>query len=522
MGYRQRNTPRWSKFPLEWKREYLHYKVQQDAESPSVFSRVLRRLADKHGQGRTTEEEYALIDKLMDGWIVNAVKMNPYRDLPSSRFLPSEVEDLLESSDSSPLDEGIVLQQVLAISAIVRGDFVEFQRILDETSGLEVQSPLVSLPRFRQDFLSIECSYLNCALLYTVGTFGNADIMRVLLANQRPNSYTQRKWLRGHLAAWTTKEGNRDGLKVLIEHLAAANEDEVSIFPWTPRKTLSHRLRDSFLQCFIFDRPHMVDTILDCCGEYCNNPDLHFDILMQAIRSSKVAAVQYALKKAHPQINRQTRAYNYHSPLFFALFTLSESKRTRGGITRDGRKMIMKTLLESGADLLQTHRETKKTVLQYAIEKKRHSTIEFILNYETELYGTPSVLSGDSENRSFWLRTAFHGRCFFLIDLLVQNGVTRFKGKRRSYDARMVDSSEDEISDDEDAPDWVRDLNSFRPRRWSKMPIHFYLAPMFDDHPEDSQDDEESLDSGDQELLDCIQSQDDDDCVCRPWCSMER
>ena len=132
------------------------------------------------------------------------------------------------------------------------------------------------------------------------------------------------------------------------------------------------------------------------------------------------------------------------------------------------------------------------------------------------------MLSGDSENRSFWLRTAFHGRCFFLIDLLVQNGVTRFKGKRGSYDARMVNSSEDEISDDEDAPDWMRDLNSFMPRRWSKKPIHFCWAPMFDDVSEESMVDEESLDSGDQELLDCIQSQDDEDCVCRPWCSMER
>ena len=528
MRWDSRGSSRWRRFPPEWKREYLHYKVQRDAESPSNFSRTLRRLADQSGQSRTAEEEYALIDKLMDGYMVDIIKITPFHDLPSCKFLPSKVEGLLKASDSSPMDEGIIFQQLLAISAIVRGDAIEFQRILDRMSGLEVQSPLVNLSRFRQDFLSIEFASLTPALMHPVGAFGNADIMRVVLANKRPNTYTQRKWLRGELTAVTAGYGNRDGLTPLIEHLAAANEDEISIFSWTPRKSLSHRLRGTFLRCFTRNPPKldMADVILEHCGADANDPDLQFDILMQAIKSGDVDAVQYALKKARPQINRQTKAYNYHSPLFFTFFTVRQGSPTNYQTLRagrlSGRLPVMKALLENGADLSQPHVETGKTLLQYAIERKSHSTIELILDYETELYGVPSLLSGDSENRSFWLRTAFHGRCFFLIDLLVQNGVTRFKGKRGSYDARMIESSEDEISDDEDLPDWLRDLNQYMPRRWSKMPIHFYRAPIvdFEDIRFDSDMEDDELEE--ERALHELELPDDEDCICRPWCRSGR
>lgn len=403
---------------------------------------------------RTAEGDFILADKLIDAWLINrgANTYNINLDLksdPDEYIMDSwtmhdylfEFEfDSEIDSELEPFDFHLSLQLGLALSAIIRGDGPELQSLIDRNPG--VLLPMKN-PYECRDFLNTtDCTLFESSIVAAAAEFGNADIMRVLVANQHKFPCTQILWFRGRLAAEAVRHGNREGLKVLIEGLQTARVEDVTVFPSHPKKSISHRMRSIFLTCFNLARLDIADDILNQCEAYSKNPDLHFDILMQAIKSGSSEAVRYALKKASALINHQTKAYNYQSPLCFALYYEWKVQYP----CMEGRIPLIRALLENGADPSQIDPKTKKSILEHVIMRRDHILTILFINHEKKLGGMSSVLSCSPERQSFWLRIAVRWKCQPLIDLLLDNTVVeKFVWRRTEYLVQREDLNPAEI-----------------------------------------------------------------------------
>ena len=413
-----------------------------------MFSRNIRFSIESSDidEPRTPEGDFVLADKLIDAWLINRVTsyghigldLRPDRD----EYIMDELERTLLDyplwefefafdTNVEPFDGFyLCLQLGLALSAVVRGDIPELQSLLDRNSG-------VLLPRENpyecRDLLNIEeCTFYKSSVVAAAAKFGTADIMRVLVANQHKFPCTQTLRFRGDLAADAVRYGNREVLEVLIEDLLTAREEHVTIFPSTPKKSISHRMRPIFLACFesVCFSLDIADDVMKQCEAHSEDPDLHFDILMQAIKSGSTEAVRFALKKASPLINHQPKTYNYQSPLFLALYFEWKMRFP----CLHARLPLIKVLLENGADPMQIHPKTKKSILEHLAMRGDREFTAVLLEHEKKLGGMSSLLSCSPERQSYWLRIAIRWRCYPLIEFLLDNTeVNRFVTRRTEY-----------------------------------------------------------------------------------------
>ncbi|KAJ5721315.1 uncharacterized protein N7483_009249 [Penicillium malachiteum] len=393
------------------KREYLHHMARQYTESPSSFSGVIQSLLRCQSVERTREEATDLIDKIIDAWFLGPRHGQNYT---------FQSIDGLGAKDA--------LETALAMSAIFRNDPIELQKVIEVHLGQPPWSGDLEM-----DLLSANFMYGFVTTLDVAAKHGTADIT-VLIANRDNFKFARKYWFKGRFVNLMANKENWAGLKAWIEFFKVS-EDNLIVFPGCTHETLTMRLRPAIYHCLQIGNFDMMDFIVEECESETDEvkEDLHFDILMQAIRSGEVDAVEYALETKRLDMREQLRRYNYFTPLFQALFECQEATKVA----------IMGLLLEYGADPLQPHHNTKRIPLEYALRQGNFliDSVQLLWNHEMKLFGTPSLLLSSPARKSYWLRIAFANRYMPFVDVLLRHGTSSVLWRGIKYTIQEIDST---------------------------------------------------------------------------------
>ncbi|KAJ5706653.1 hypothetical protein N7488_006454 [Penicillium malachiteum] len=120
----------WEHLPLDFKRNYLHQKLDLHTESPCAFSYHIHEILDVPHKRATAEETNILVDKLIDAFL-SATISNVRELFDPKQLYPDKIKYYTQPGWSmmSPKWEPAekTLEIALATSAIIRGDVGELE-----------------------------------------------------------------------------------------------------------------------------------------------------------------------------------------------------------------------------------------------------------------------------------------------------------------------------------------------------------------------------------------------------------
>ncbi|KAJ5737774.1 uncharacterized protein N7483_002899 [Penicillium malachiteum] len=122
----------WEQLPLDFKRNYLHQKLQLHTESPCEFSYHIHEILDVPHERTTSEETEIIVDKVIDAFLCATI--SDVRELfDPKRLYPDKIRYYTQTSWSTmpctwePAEK--TLKMALATSAIIRGDASELELV---------------------------------------------------------------------------------------------------------------------------------------------------------------------------------------------------------------------------------------------------------------------------------------------------------------------------------------------------------------------------------------------------------
>ncbi|OKP07663.1 hypothetical protein PENSUB_5778, partial [Penicillium subrubescens] len=335
----------WYKFPRRYKCQYLHHKVKRDLHSRCAFSAFVHKLLELPHEPRTPKEEHELVDKLIDAWICG--KFYRIRDLVDPNRCEKYFQDHQMSSLTRPRygpwePFEITMSAALATSAIRRGDYVELKALLSHHKDLDTYryTPGGVLGRASGRFGGI------CPLDLAAKR-ASADIAKVLTTNQCHSEYITSKYgYTDRMLTVATKAGNREALKVWIDHLKSTGG------------SLYENLHSAVRGAILIQRWDMVDFLEMECGVIFTETKIEAQVesLALAILSRRVDTVREILDQGGFDINTKTEQRPYG-----VMFTALLEKPTS--------LPIMNLLLDHGANPNESHLKTKLLPLHIAVKK---------------------------------------------------------------------------------------------------------------------------------------------------------
>lgn len=400
--YPSKTHRRWTGFPRRFQIRYLHEKVARHPRDQCIFSTYVRQMVDMPHAPRTKEEEWTLIDKLIEAWMCGRV--NCVRD-----FLdPARCRDCLarEQRRFSSLEEwrkefDRLLPISLASSAVAREDKEELEIILRQCK---------SLPYFRHGAVGVSMAYgfgAICPLL-VAARCASGDIVRMLVSDA---GGFQAKLTPRHtpeLMVLTVHSGNRGAMKAFVQALRESSPDNT----WCLHGAIRESIRGG--------RFDMLELIEPGYG-----PDFSefrekawFRVLHDAITRSCPETVRGLLGQWGFDANMKTEQYPCGA-LFRALYHTNLSLP------------IIESLLADGADPNEAHPKTKLLPLHYAVKIGNVELAKLLVDYGADVRLASHIPT--TKGMYPLLLSAAQSRCAPLVEFVLQHGVeTSFcwEGKR--------------------------------------------------------------------------------------------
>lgn len=168
---------RWIRFPDNFKRQYLHWKIKNHAKQPCMMSHHILEILDISNKNINEGGRGVSLDALVDAWLCGFHR--PLRNMIDS----AQYENCFVWYEAQQRDRRRgpwviweppeqTLQIVLAVDAILRGDGAKLQCFLDE--GLDMQE---------------ESTRFGVIPLQIASSRGDSNIIQVLVKNNSPMDF---------------------------------------------------------------------------------------------------------------------------------------------------------------------------------------------------------------------------------------------------------------------------------------------------------------------------------------------
>lgn len=267
------------------------------------------------------------------------------------------------------------LDAVLACSAALRGDCDELQGILDllprsKDRGNQFDYQLAG--RCHLDLFNHSSEFGQVRFYEVASQVGNSEIMKTLTSNERYMNRVHLITYRKKFPTVTARAGNWVALETLIHHF---RRHPRTVSPSVGYGSLAWRFRTAIHGAVTGGKFHILELLSLELKDKVDMVEFNFEILMQAIRSGDISAVQYALRKETIDINgRHINNYD-DSPLFSAFFERSSTLKLS----------ILRLLLQHGADVHERRLRTGKTLIEYAVARECDEAVKLIVDHEKRL-----------------------------------------------------------------------------------------------------------------------------------------
>ncbi|KAJ5381558.1 uncharacterized protein N7496_003986 [Penicillium cataractarum] len=403
----------WTQFPMHYKRQYLHKKVQQHPINQCKFTTAIHEcLAIPHAP-RTKEEEHILIDRLIDAWLCG--RYVPFRRVYDHRCFHRPPTPWESDWYARPLESAeLTMSIALAVSAIIKGDCEEIQKLIDTHDDPEY-GPLAFLWDRSERFGGI----------YPVeiaGLKGSTEVIRLLIANDHNSQFVNRSGRAG-IFELASKMGHMSAVKGWIEHFKNTNED------------LATRLNSAVMTAVRIRRRDIVEFIEKESGIQFDKSEVMFDMFMEGIVRTRMSQVQYYLNWGGFDINMETTRFRY-GPVNGAIYG------ARGPLDLK----LVAFLLEKGADPNKFNPTAKLTPLQIAVQTKNVALARLLIERGADVGA--SLLFQKKKSRIPLLQVAVEGRSVPMVRLLLENGLDRkyvYKGRKVEVKGDTVEGDDSQI-----------------------------------------------------------------------------
>ncbi|KAJ5716624.1 hypothetical protein N7493_008535 [Penicillium malachiteum] len=399
----------WEHLPLDFKRNYLHQKLDLHTESPCEFSYHINEILNVPHKRTTAEETDILVDKVIDAFL-SATISNVRELFDPKRLYPDKIKHYTQPGWSmmsqiwEPAEE--TLRLGLATSAIIRGDAVELE-LLHSQGDFELNTWSTRL------------------CFHPVGAAarrGNEHIIKVLTdhswgLNERHIISAGRNYESANAASIAARHGNLEPMKYWLKNM---NDYQI---PESVHSFLKRAIRGAI-------EADNIDYVIYLLGVRdsipLENPRPLFDFFIDAIKAGHPTIVKYFLDLKCFDINTHT-SYCQKGSLLTALQDTPLNKRLP----------VLNLLLENGA--LPNGipggfpiSQTLSSPLQAAIKRGDAESAALLVKFGANIYATVTSLS-PSKSKPLLLR-AIQQKSAPMIEFLLAQGIAReLDWKRKRY-----------------------------------------------------------------------------------------
>lgn len=352
----------WRKFPFRFKRPFFLRLIRQwsshGSHGPCNFTHWAHEMlkcskaTELIAAGRETRE--TLIEKLADAAACSYFKSNVFY---SEAYLRSVSQHLPERV---PID--VVLQSVLACSAIQRGDCVALQRVLDGDAGVGGGKRLP---------ICFSGGDFGIDLLEVTARMGHREIVSFIAKRGCPDHGDGKSCMVRTFHRWdrppdpisvAARRGNREFLEVWLDEGPHGGSD------WD--------VRGAYLRVVMIGRVQILEFLESRYTE--DLAELRFHGLVAAIKTGQVGAIKWFIDRGAlpPSIIMLERRISYPKVKPLLLTVLQDCN------CKSKRSEIMKTLLETAqVNPNERHPSSGESILWCALKQRNLDIAMLLLNY---------------------------------------------------------------------------------------------------------------------------------------------
>jgi ankyrin repeat protein len=402
---------RWKDLPYRLKRFYLYREFQAHHDNQCMWSSLVKGILDLPNH-RTTGETYTLIHQLIDAYLCGKFSdlvepFNPERHLAKNRINHYFYREI--SYPSEPLHETV--RYALATSAILRGDCIQLQAILNQ--GLRIQGKSDRLALVPMDIAAKKGSREIINLIIRLGCM------------RQYHDVWDPPWSFAYIMVIDTmvESGNDGGLAEWMDYLVREGEMNPKV------------LKRAMIRAAVLGNISTMELVQEKCESLYGSPGWISDVLEEAICHGSLDAIKFLFRRCGVDTNTRKTPTDR--------MPLSKAMKAMYKFAVRNRPNIVKFFLENGADPNGNDPPKKRTPLEVAVSRRDFESAKILLKH------------GATVNIKKFLpllrRYSYTGE--FLLELLwPELGSYRtYKSGRKSYtlcrDARAIKNIENAFLD---------------------------------------------------------------------------